>query len=56
MAPAHYDLGVLYSQEKRGHDAIIEWNRYLELTAAQDPKEAETVRQHIKELGGTPVK
>ena len=48
---------MLYNQEnKQGHEAIIEWNRYLELIAAQNPKEAEIVRQHIKELGGTPSK
>jgi tetratricopeptide (TPR) repeat protein len=56
LAEAHYDLGVLYGQEKKNLEAVAEWNRYLQLTAGQNPKEADIVRQHIKELGGTPSK
>jgi len=54
LAPAHYDLGVLLAQVKRNDEAIQHWNTYLDLKAAQDPKEAEIVRRHIKDLGGTP--
>jgi len=54
LAPAHYDLGILLAQLKRNDEAIGHWNSYLDLKAAQDPKEAEIVRKHIKELGGKP--
>jgi tetratricopeptide (TPR) repeat protein len=54
LAPAHYDLGVLYAQLKRNDEAIDQWNMYLDLKAQQDPKEADIVRKHIKELGGKP--
>jgi Flp pilus assembly protein TadD len=51
---AHYDLGIMYRNEKRSEDAIREMNRYLDLIAAKNPKEAEIVRKHIKEMGGKP--
>ena len=31
-----------------------EWNAYLDLKGQQNPKDADIVRKHIKELGGTP--
>jgi predicted Zn-dependent protease len=42
------------AQQKRNDEAIAEWNQYLDLKGQQDPKEADIVRKHIKELGGTP--
>ena len=54
FAEAFYDLGMMLAQEKRSDEAVAAWNRYLELIAAKNPKEAEIVRKHITDLGGKP--
>ena len=54
LAVAHYDLGVMLAQQKRNDEAIARVEPYLDLKGQQDPKEADIVRKHIKELGGTP--
>ena len=42
LAPAHYDLGVMYKNDKRNDDAIREWNLYLDLIAMQQTRKRPT--------------
>jgi tetratricopeptide (TPR) repeat protein len=49
LASAHYDLGILYSQEKRPGDALNSFKKYLQY-APNDDGSRKDVEERVKSL------
>ena len=46
----HYDLGILYSQQKRHEDALAELKKFLAAGGAEDPGSRKDAEERIKTL------
>ena len=52
FAPAYYDLGILYSQEKKTTEARAAFEKYLQLGTNEDPASRKDAQDRLATFKG----
>ncbi len=51
LAQAHFSLGVIYTMQGQAQDAIVEFQKFLELDDDSDPEATTAAQTYLKQLG-----